>query len=454
MSKVHPTPINNNRIGFQYYPDTFHYRESDLIAWLPELVSLGAKWLVLDTPADRAIPEDFIRPLISAGIEPILNMHLPLSEPPTAESLSILFDVYANWGVHYIYLFDRPNTLQAWSEESWVQQELVRRFLDTFIPLAELVCQTGLFPIFPALEPGGNFWDTAFLRSALQGIWDRKHTRLLNHLVMGAYAWPGNHHLNWGAGGPELWPTARPYTPPENEDQRGFRIFDWYTSISEAILGTRLPIILLGTGTNSESQEGGQDQQSYQSASPEINFRIAKLLAGETTAFQTPETPLPIPDHVLAGCFTHLVSLPSEPASHLSWYLPDGTVLPIVQKMKEWQTSRKQTLATQTQNLALLQEDLPSEEKTKKPIKHYMLLPHHEWGVASWYLEVGQPYIQKYSPTIGFSMKEAFLAEKVTVVGGVHAYSDQLIHELEKNGSTVIQITGNGTDIATQFTIK
>ena len=454
MNKVHPIPTNNNRLGFHYFQDTYHYRESDLIAWLPELVALGAKWLVLDTPADRAIPEDFIRPLISAGIEPILNMHLPLSDPTAAEDLSILFNVYADWGIHYISLFDRPNTLQAWTEETWVQQQLVDRFLDNFIPLAETVCAAGMFPIFPALEPGGNFWDTAFLRSALQGIQARKHTRLLSHLVLGAYAWPRNLNLNWGAGGPEQWPGARPYdTPKDQEDQRGFRIFDWYTSITESILGNELPIILLGTGANPENLRDSISQETDLMTHTEINFKIAKLLAGENTAFRTPETPLPLPEHILAGCFTNLICLPSTNHGYPSWYSPDGGVLPIVQKMKDWHNNRKLKMADTTKLEAIITTKIV-EPQIEKPIKHYLLLPRYEWGVASWYLEVSQPYIQKYSPTIGFSMKEAFLAEKVTVVGGIHAYPDQLIPELEKNGSTVVQISGNGTDIATQLTIK
>jgi len=45
------TPPNNNRIGFHYFPDADHYRESDLYTWLPELKTLEASWLVLDAPA-------------------------------------------------------------------------------------------------------------------------------------------------------------------------------------------------------------------------------------------------------------------------------------------------------------------------------------------------------------------------------------------------------------------
>jgi hypothetical protein len=45
-----PTPPQNNRIGFHYYPDYNHYRDKDLHKWLPELDALGATWLTLLAP--------------------------------------------------------------------------------------------------------------------------------------------------------------------------------------------------------------------------------------------------------------------------------------------------------------------------------------------------------------------------------------------------------------------
>ncbi|PKP01191.1 MAG: hypothetical protein CVU11_15960, partial [Bacteroidetes bacterium HGW-Bacteroidetes-6] len=41
--------------------------------------------------------------------------------------------------------------------------DLVERFLDRFLPLANQVVSEGAVPVMPALEPGGNYWDTAFL---------------------------------------------------------------------------------------------------------------------------------------------------------------------------------------------------------------------------------------------------------------------------------------------------
>jgi len=57
-------PQTRTRLGFHYFPDTLHYRELDLQAWLPEILGMGASWLTLIAPKDRAIPEDFIRTLI------------------------------------------------------------------------------------------------------------------------------------------------------------------------------------------------------------------------------------------------------------------------------------------------------------------------------------------------------------------------------------------------------
>lgn len=75
----HPFESDRSRLGFHYFPDTVHYRESDLRTWLPELKKMGAAWLTLCAPPDRAIPEIFLRGLMRDGIEPILHFHLPLS---------------------------------------------------------------------------------------------------------------------------------------------------------------------------------------------------------------------------------------------------------------------------------------------------------------------------------------------------------------------------------------
>ena len=64
-------------------------------------------------------------------------------------------------------------------------------------------------------------------------------------LALSAYAWTHGRSLDWGAGGPERWPSARPYlTPAGSQDQRGFRIFDWYRAVTQATIGADLPMLL------------------------------------------------------------------------------------------------------------------------------------------------------------------------------------------------------------------
>ena len=143
---------------------------------------MGVRWLSLLSPTNRAIPEVFITGLLENGIEPIVHLGQALTR--NKHEFEVLLSSYAAWGVRYVALFDRPNMQSSWTGENWVQQQLVNRFLDTFIEYAEIVCQLGMCPILSPLEPGGDFWDTAFLRSALQGIKDRGRQRLLSRLVM------------------------------------------------------------------------------------------------------------------------------------------------------------------------------------------------------------------------------------------------------------------------------
>ncbi len=443
-------PANNTRIGFHYFPDSLHFRDRDLSAWLPELKALGAQWITLVAPPDRAIPEAFIRGLIDNGIEPIIHFHLSLNSPPNLEELALLFDVYANWGVHYVTLFKRPNCHDEWSVEKWVQQDLVERFLDIYLPLAMAISTVRMTPVFPPLEPGGDFWDTAFLRTALQGILDRGHHQLLNELVLGAYAWASNLPFNWGAGGPERWAGARPYfTPSDEEDHMGLRIFDWYTTLCEAVLGKQLPILLLATG----SCPGDHRLEKFPSIDAEEhgirNLELARLFAGEKDVTHN-ETKLdPIPEHVIAGNFWLLAANPGTPEANAGWYKVDGSTLPAVQKFKAW--VKGQQIGKSASPHGMHGETNQLDYKKHKPIKHYLLLPQYAWGVSNWHLEVIRPFIQKYMPTVGFSVEEACSAEKVTVIGDDSIFSPEVIEKLLSAGCDVNQIKGSGTSIATEL---
>ena len=444
-------PYANNRLGFHYYPDTLHYQQSDLRTWLPELKALNASWLTLIAPNDHAIPEPFICGLLKEDIQPILHFQLSLEQPKNVETLKLLFRTYAKWGVQYIILFDRPNIRSGWSSTTWAQSDLVERFLDIYLPLANLILEAGLKPVFPPLEPGGDYWDTAFLRAALQSIQRRGQTQLLESLILSAYAWADSKPLDWGAGGPERWPSARPYaTPAGQQDQRGFYIFDWYLAISQAVLANPLPILLVGAGSRLAINNEHTSNQVETINHAKRNLVIAQRLLNDRDNPEVPFSLEPISPHVMACNFWLLVADPHNQYATQAWFLSDGSTLPVVDALREWVLERNSQTWSQPSTQPLKIEEYPPSSP-EPSIDHYLLLPLYEWGVAEWHLEVIRPFVTKYHPTIGFSLSEASKASRVTVLGGEQSYPEGSIDELQEAGCTVEQITGDGTSIATQL---
>ena len=456
--EYYPLPTHNTRTGFHYFPDTTHYRESDLNAWLPELQALGASWLTLISPPDRAIPEFFLRGLLSAGIQPVLHFCLPADLPPPTNDLRLLFNLYARWGVHYVVIFDRPNTRLAWSAPAWSQSNLVERFLDSYLPLADAAFQAGLIPVFPPLEPGGDYWDTAFLRAALQGIQRRGFSHLLDRLVIGAYGWTHGRSLNWGAGGPERWPGSRPYhTPTGSEDQVGLRVFDWYLAVATAVTGKPSRILLVGGGARFGEKDQPKGSASLEAAHAQQNLAIAALMAGDQEVSYDTEQLEPVPSEVLSCNFWLLAASKDSPHAPQAWFKSDGSSLPVVGALRQWRSNRAEAWRDMpspgpvTPCNTIGSANGSASTPSGRLIEHYLLLPVYEWGVSDWHLDVIRPFIKKYRPTIGYSMEEARRAARVTVVGGVQSFPETSIQELRGAGCIVQQISGDGTTIATQL---
>lgn len=439
-----PTPPNNTRFGLHYFQDTDHYRESDLQAWLPELKALGTSWLTLVTPHTHAIPEHFIRGLVNSGIEPILHFDLTLAKQPQINDLSLLFSSYASWGCHYAILYDKPNSRIVWPVHSWAQIDLIERFLDFLLPAADSALQNGLTPVLPPLEPGGDYWDTAFLRLTLQAIQRRGHNDLLEKIAISAYALPGDRPLNWGRGGPENWPSTRPYyTPQGEENQLGFRIFDWYQAVIQAVLGNSRPIILLKSGSLPTLQGITKEEDTQEVHHTLRNLAIVRRLTGDQIEL-IPEDPLdPIPATVISCNFWLLATNPNDPNINQAWYKTDGSSLPIVGAVKQWVSEMRKSTLGNNKSVGSQMAGISNH-----PITHYLLLPAFDWGIADWHLDVIRPFIKKHRPTIGFSLKEAALARRVTVIGSRQQFPESTLDELRSAGCVVQQITEDGTNVA------
>ena len=440
---------DTSRLGFHYYPDTLHYSHRDLQVWLPILKSLRASWLVLLAPLNRAIPEPFLRGLLEANIQPVLHFLLPLEQPIDLDNLQLLFENYVNWGVRYVILFDRPNVRLAWSTQSWVQSDLAERFLDYFLPPAERAFHAGLTPVLAPLEPGGDYWDTAFLQAALKGIQRRCSSDLLRALTLSAYAWVEDRPLDWGAGGPERWPKSRPYyLPAGHQDQRGFYIFDWYLAVAQAALGDALPILLLGVNSRSQAVSGAGPSPGGGIEHVEKNLELARLVCAPPVEGETADQPYEaVSPRVLACNFWLLTALEDSPHMGHAWFRPDGSSLPVAAAFQEWLSSCPLGLPQLPLSFPEGSTQNPAQESVQS-VEHYLLLPLFDWGVSEWYLDAIRPFVIKHRPTIGFSLLEAARARRVTVIGGEQLFAENVLEKLRNAGCRVERISGDGTEIA------
>lgn len=443
------------RIGFHYYPDMLHYQKGDLLHWLPELKELEASWLVLQASTERAVPEFFIRGLLEAGIEPLLHFNTSPFTRPSESELKPILTAYAHWGVSSVILTECPNSRGNWSSAKWAQTDLVERFLDNYLPIANLALQSGLIPILPPLEPGGSYWDTTFLRAMLESLDRRKETRILQNLVLSAYAWTGRHSLNWGAGGPERWPAAKPYhTPVESEDHCGFRIGEWYGAICKAVTGKSAPIILLGAGIPGNPYQNPATHEDLDAI--QTNLAIARLLMDEPVEEPGSAGVLlsPLPEEIVSCNFWLLAAGSAGAFAHQAWYAMDGKPKAIPEAMKSWLDQPRQKKSPAMEKNPPLRKDFyqkAARTSPARPIRHYLLLPTYEWGVADFHLDVIRSFVKKYQPTVGFSLKEAALAEQVTIIGGPQSFPESILERLRESGCIVDRIAGDGTSIATQL---
>ena len=417
-------------LGFHYFPDETHFRQADLQAWLPELEAIGARWLTLIGSLTRAIPEPFIKGLQEAGIEPIVHLPAMPTRREVAGSnsgaLSMLFRTYARWGVKYVVPFSEPNSRAAWAPADWGKAGLVERFLDLLVPVLEAQLEAGLRPTFPALKAGGEYWDTAFLEAALAGLAKRGHAQTLKQMTFAVNLWTFNRPAAWGQGGLRRWPEARPYlTPPGSQDQRGFRLFDWYNEIITDRVGETRPLLCLAGGPVLNNQTDPQF--------PAVNeLWHASCIQEISQAANAGE----LPRNLLNVNFWLLAAPDGSPFEREAWYRTDGKTLTAVDALKTAAAHAMRVERRRVDEAKVIQR-APKLVQVEKGLKHYVLLPTFEWGVSEWHWNAALDFVRTRRPVCGFSPAEAAQAEHVTIFGNEQGISAEIEQELRRAGCKV-----------------
>ena len=274
------------------------------------------------------------------------------------------------------------------------------------------------------MEPGGDYWDTAFLRAALESLNNRGEGQLLDSLALGAYVWTEDRSMTWGAGGPESWPATMPYhTPQGSEDQRGFRIFDWYNAISEAALGKQLPIIIVAAGVQRESGKALDARVGTRA------IKMAQTLARPAD----PDKNNAVPANVLA-CNFWLLSAASGSSIYKSAWFKSQNGKP-TKAGEEWLNWHIGATGTKTifDQVGTTAPPIGPAHKTVQSVSHYLLLPDD----IQWPMEAVRTFMQEHGATVGTSQTQAAQAARVTLAGGLDAFADDVLRTLIQAGCTV-----------------
>lgn len=383
--------------GFTYFSADDYYRPAVAHTWLTELQALGARWLVVRASPARAVPEAFIHAAHTAGLQVVVDMPLPTIQPADPATLEPLLRAYARWGVRHVNVWPAPNCRTAWPAPLWERAEVATQFVHLAVPLWQAQAEAGLNPVFPALHPGGDYWDTVFLESALAVLHAGPHRHLLADMVFGMVTAPGNRPLTWGQGGPARWPYAQPYlTPPGTQDQRGFRAFEWYQASLTARLGQPRPLLSLGGGLRRHDHS-------------DPNFP-------------------PLDETRHAACTLDLVNALAD--------LPDTVLNVTLGALDDWFPNGQPAPAVAALKRRASQPPAP-KSRPDKPLRHYVLVPQFAWGVSEWHWKTAYALVRAGGAVCGSSPAEAALAEQVTVLGNEHGLSEAVLDELRARGCQV-----------------
>lgn len=420
----------NNRLGFHYFPDKDHFQAKDLKMWLPELIDMNISWLLLESPTACAIPEEFIFGLKKNKIEPIIHFNFLVNSSIKPEDIRVILNAYSRWGVKYVVFFDKPNLRSSWTSGSWSQGDLVDRFLDRYIPFAKLAVGLGIIPIIPPLQPGGDYWDTSFLRKMLLLLEQRKELDLLTDIHVAVSGQTFGKSIDWGSGGAKRWQPSVPYKENIGDHQNhiGLNTYEWYSEICENLTGAFPKCFIFWLGAT--------DLTNSKEIDPKISFNKLKTMVNSHLS-QNPEETRAFNNNVISCLYWMLNSYPNTTIDKDF----QGHYVPI--KNKSTVSDPFQLEINEVNKDPLEMRAAKSLASWVYTIDHYLLLPKYEWGIPEHILERARPIIREKNPTVGFSLDEASNARKVTVWNENYVFSDNDLNFLRNSGCEIEEILTN-----------
>ena len=439
------TNRKSKKLGFHYYKDAGHFDDPSLDYWLPKLQAAGTSWLIVYAPEKGEIPENVIQPLRDVRMEPIVVLGYSISEPPSLQIFRQRMAYFHSIGIHMVQLFNRPNMRSSWAAEDWIKPGLVSRFVRRYADYAAACVKEKIIPLFPLLEPGGDYWDLAFLQSSVKQIRKEFSDSLLSNLVFTASAGLNHHPLSWNEGGPELIPSPVPYDE-QQIDHRGFYLFRWYEEILKKELGKSVPLLLMNAGMW-DASSGIFDVVTRESRQQYLN--ILNLLQDVTVKADGA-----IPSYILSCCIYKLptteslsASVPAEQEKPFGKNLSPAEADPAQNSKKRSIFSNFIDFHKQVgTNIATIFHYAGKVFQGGR-LKDYFLLPEVSSLFTEDQLNTIRQYIKMHKCASGNDLNEALASKNVIMVDDQALYPAYMLRQLQDRGCAVhtvsLQIQGD-----------
>lgn len=279
------------------------------------------------------------------------------------------------------------------------------------------------------------------MQQALEEMQQRGADTILDKMGLSAYAWTWGRSLDWGAGGAERWPHNKPYRiPPDSQDQRSLRAYEWYQEIVRKVVGKSFPIILLQAGLSNPPLQTN-DHNENQEDDADSTLSIYRLLNNENVSdpASTQSFLQPIGEEVLCGNFYLLACNVSSPLHPYVWFEENGEPTKMPGDILSWiETNCSSELAN---------EDLmfiPKSPSRSFSISRYFYFPSLEFFIENEQRMEVQEHLIKYQPAIGFSLKEAAHAAIVDIAAEEEQIPESILEALRQSGCSVRRLWNSG----------
>jgi len=270
-----PRPSTDTGIG-THDDANCGWKPNDFQAEVAKLKEHGISWYLFFVCDEGKA--DWARCLVDNDIMPILRiwpMYFPKMSFDPAHLLT-----YRDVGVKWFEVGNEPNLEGEWSESLPNGREAARKVAEKYAGIANTVRAAGMWPLTPALSPGGNIHHRAFFQWFMERIMELGGESVL---------WPGGIGLH-------CRPLGNPLDKGPSDYDVSAREWEWYDGVIQGHLGRRLPMC--------NTEMGDQPDWLSRGAGGNYDWGLWAARNIELWRWYDPQNAgYRYPDYMMADCF-------------------------------------------------------------------------------------------------------------------------------------------------------